>query len=128
MKEGSLAAVCAMTAVVGIALLLVLARSVEPERLSVDELSGDDLGKYVVIKARVHSVADFSEGVRIKVCSKYCLNVVVWKYVAREMEEKSLSLSGLRRGQVVEAEGVVREWNNAFELVVRDWRAIEVIG
>jgi DNA/RNA endonuclease YhcR with UshA esterase domain len=128
MKENSLAAVCVMTALVGIASLFVLSKSIQPEETSIDSLNHGDVGRYVVVKSRVSSVSDYGSNMKIKLCSKYCVNVVIWRDVAREIEERSFNLSSLRPGQVVEARGIVKEWNNALELVAQDWRSVEVIG
>jgi len=126
-EETKLVVVCVIAALAGIAVLLAYARANTPTVKSIEELSYEDAGRLVLVKARVESLS-VRQNAFLKICAQTCITAFIPKQVLEKMNASTLDLNSLKKGAVVSVEGVVEEHANELELRVLTPNAIEFLG
>jgi hypothetical protein len=128
-QESKLVAFCVIAALVGIAVLLAYARTNAPVEKSLDELSSEDAGHLVLVKARVESASLSQNGnAVVRICARACATVFIPKQLVEKMNASTLAFNSLRRGAVISVEGVVEERAGGFSLSVLTPDAVEFLG
>jgi len=126
-EETKLVIVCVIAALAGIAVLVAYARANKPTVKSIEELSSEDAGRLVLVKARVESLS-VKQNAFLKICAVSCITTFIPKQVLEKMNTTTLDLNSLKKGAVVSVEGVVEEHANKLELRVLTPNAIEFLG
>lgn len=121
-----LAAVLFILTLLGLSTLLAYARFLEPVQKDLDELSGDDVGKLVLVSGRAASVS-VKNAAFIKLCKHSCVDVFIPQKIVEEMQESILDVRALGN-KWVGVEGVVRENARGIEIDVIEASAVDVLG
>ena len=125
LEEGKLLFFALAVSLLGTAALLVLSKTFSPEEISLNELSFDDVGKLVSVQGAVSKISFRNGNVFITLCSRDCLNAVVFSNLAKNM--KGIDLERIRTGQFIRFAGALREYNGELEIVAAGTDSVEIL-
>jgi len=106
LEDSQLLAFCLFFAVLGVMALFFLSLSLKPVEKSLNGLSGEDVGKIVLVKGMVSSVFQGSSFNSFDLCYSNCVKIMDFK--------KAFSV---RQGWRVAVEGSVKEYNGELEII-----------
>lgn len=121
-----LAAILFILALLGLSALLAYARFLEPIQKDLNELSGDDVGKLVLVSGRVASVS-VKNAAFIKLCKHSCVDVFIPQKIVEEMHASTVDLNAID-GKRIAVEGLVRENARGIEIDIIEANAVDVLG
>ncbi|MCX6778104.1 MAG: hypothetical protein NT157_04430 [Candidatus Micrarchaeota archaeon] len=108
--------VALVLALVGLVIIIIYARSIEPSAVKISEIGATMAGKYVEISGTVGSASSNNGNVFLKVCGDACIPVVIFRGVASGMADPNPYI--IKKGDRIVARGEVQEYEGDLELVV----------
>ena len=115
MNERQIVLIALMLSVLGIAILVFSARSVQPERVRIGALGEEMVGRYVEMWGVVGSASAREGNVFLSVCAEECVDVVIFEKDARAMGYPNPYL--LKKGDQVVVRGIVKSYKGKIEIV-----------
>lgn len=113
MRDETLLKLSLVTSIIGLILLFYLAQT-QAQVIAISSISQDDIGRTVLLKGNITSVFTSDKGtVFLKISDKTGeLNAVIFKNLVSK-----LSAYGLQKGQQVQVEGKMNEYEGEFEII-----------
>jgi len=126
LEENELALLCIGVALLGMAALIVQARSLEPGEKGIDTLQYADLGSLVEVYGRVSTASTKNGHWFLTVCDRQCIPVFIPSSLAQRIN-RSVNLHEIKSGHFVRVNGLLKEYNGALELVPMHASSLEVL-
>jgi DNA/RNA endonuclease YhcR with UshA esterase domain len=121
MKDAQLAIACAVLAILGIISLIFLAKTMEPQKVVLSDLSADYVGRLVQVSGTISSVSTTASVTTVKLCSSQCVDVVLFKSLRDKLPFLSLAA-----GQRLNVKGVVSEYKGTLEITPLEENGVDV--
>jgi len=119
---------CFCAAAICVLALAVLSGQVAPVRKNAGEISAGDDGTLVRVVGRVQAVRQSGGNYFVTLCWRQCVLATVFAGDASGMARGNLDPSGLRNGQVIAVEGIVRVSRGRLQVVATTPYSLEVLG
>ncbi|MFH1285602.1 MAG: OB-fold nucleic acid binding domain-containing protein [Candidatus Micrarchaeota archaeon] len=126
LNRAQLVLLAVVLSLLGLALLVYLARNLEAESVELSAVGEGMIGHYVEVEGVISSASTSNGNVFLSVCRGECVRVVIFKSVAEKMKSPNPYL--LKKGDAIVARGTVEEYEMKYEIVVFSARDVGLKG